>query len=143
MNGPGAESVPPRGDVARLGGDLAPPGLPASGLTLLDPSDELIRDTVEMSQRFGRDPEYSRGGGGNSSLKAGGVVYIKPSGVPLATLEAEDLVPLATAPLLDLLLHGGSEADEARLPDAAPTRSCAPRPGCAWPRPEGGAHRWS
>ena len=42
-----------------------------------------------MSQRFGRDPEYTRGGGGNSSVKAGGVVYIKPSGVPLATLEAD------------------------------------------------------
>jgi rhamnose utilization protein RhaD (predicted bifunctional aldolase and dehydrogenase)/NAD(P)-dependent dehydrogenase (short-subunit alcohol dehydrogenase family) len=85
---------------------------------LLDGSDERIRAVVAMSQRFGRDPEYSRGGGGNSSLKADGVVYIKPSGVALATLEAEDLVPLATAPLLDLLLHGGSETDEARLPDA-------------------------
>ena len=68
-----------------------------------------------MSQRFGRDTEYSRGGGGNSSVKADGVVYIKPSGVPLATLEADDLVPLEMAPLLDLL-HGraGAEA-EARL----------------------------
>ena len=85
---------------------------------LLDAADERIRAVVAMSQRFGRDPEYSRGGGGNSSLKADGVVYIKPSGVALATLEAEDLVPLATAPLLDLLLHGGNETDEARLPDA-------------------------
>jgi NAD(P)-dependent dehydrogenase (short-subunit alcohol dehydrogenase family)/rhamnose utilization protein RhaD (predicted bifunctional aldolase and dehydrogenase) len=87
-------------------------------LPLLPASDPLIRDVIELSQRFGRDPEYSRGGGGNSSLKADGVVYIKPSGVPLATLEADDLVPLATAPLLDLLLHGGSEAEEARAPDA-------------------------
>jgi NAD(P)-dependent dehydrogenase (short-subunit alcohol dehydrogenase family)/rhamnose utilization protein RhaD (predicted bifunctional aldolase and dehydrogenase) len=84
---------------------------------LLDATDERIRAVVAMSQRFGRDPEYSRGGGGNSSLKADGVVYIKPSGVALATLEAEDLVPLATAPLLELLLQGGSESDEARLPD--------------------------
>jgi len=85
---------------------------------LLDPSDALIRATVEMSQRFGRDPEYSRGGGGNSSLKAGGVVYIKPSGVPLATLEADDLVPLDMAPLLDLLHGRAGEAAEARLPGA-------------------------
>lgn len=85
---------------------------------LLDPSDPLIVAAIEMSQRFGRDSEYSRGGGGNASVKAGGVVYIKPSGVPLATLEADDLVPLATAPLLDLLLEGGDEADEARLADA-------------------------
>ena len=82
---------------------------------LLDLSDAAIRRAVEMSQRFGRDTEYSRGGGGNSSVKADGVVYIKPSGVPLATLEADDLVPLEMAPLLDLL-HGraGAEA-EARL----------------------------
>jgi len=82
---------------------------------LLDLSDAAIRQAVEMSQRFGRDTEYSRGGGGNSSVKADGVVYIKPSGVPLATLEADDLVPLEMAPLLDLL-HGrtGAEA-EARL----------------------------
>ena len=76
---------------------------------LLDLSDEAIRQVVAMSQRFGRDTEYSRGGGGNSSVKADGVVYIKPSGVPLATLEAEDLVPLDTAPLLDLL-HGRTGA---------------------------------
>jgi NAD(P)-dependent dehydrogenase (short-subunit alcohol dehydrogenase family)/rhamnose utilization protein RhaD (predicted bifunctional aldolase and dehydrogenase) len=89
-----------------------------AALTLLDPADPLIRDAVAMSQRFGRDPEYTRGGGGNSSVKAGGVVYIKPSGVSLGTLEEDDLVPLATAPLLQLLLEGGGEADEARIPGA-------------------------
>jgi NAD(P)-dependent dehydrogenase (short-subunit alcohol dehydrogenase family)/rhamnose utilization protein RhaD (predicted bifunctional aldolase and dehydrogenase) len=87
-------------------------------LQLLAPDDQPIRDAIAMSQRFGRDPEYTRGGGGNSSVKHGGVVYIKPSGVSLAIIEAEDLVPLATAPLLDLLLSGGAEADEARIPGA-------------------------
>ena len=89
-----------------------------SDLRLLHPDDQLIRDVVAMSQRFGRDPEYTRGGGGNSSVKAGGIVYIKPSGVSLADIEAEDLVPLATAPLLELLLKGGSEDDEARVAGA-------------------------
>ena len=87
-------------------------------LRVLPLDDPLLRDAVEMSQRFGRDPEYTRGGGGNSSVKADGIVYIKPSGVSLAVIEAEDLVPLATAPLLDLLLKGGSEEDEARIPGA-------------------------
>jgi rhamnose utilization protein RhaD (predicted bifunctional aldolase and dehydrogenase)/NAD(P)-dependent dehydrogenase (short-subunit alcohol dehydrogenase family) len=82
---------------------------------LLDLTDDAIRQAVQMSQRFGRDTEYSRGGGGNSSVKANGVVYIKPSGVPLATLEADDLVPLDMAPLLDLL-HGRADPQaEARL----------------------------
>ena len=89
-----------------------------TSLSLLALDDEPIRDAVAMSQRFGLDSEYSRGGGGNSSVKVGGIVYIKPSGVPLATLEADDLVPLATGPLLDLLLNGGSEEDEARISGA-------------------------
>ena len=88
-------------------------------LRVLPHDDRLLRDAIEMSQRFGRDPEYTRGGGGNSSVKAEGIVYIKPSGVSLAQIEADDLVPLATAPLLELLLNGGSEEDEARLPGAA------------------------
>ncbi|MEX1295363.1 MAG: SDR family NAD(P)-dependent oxidoreductase [Candidatus Limnocylindrales bacterium] len=87
-------------------------------LRVLALDDPLLRDAIEMSQRFGRDPEYTRGGGGNSSVKADGIVYIKPSGVSLAAIEADDLVPLATAPLLDLLLKGGSEDDEARIPGA-------------------------
>ena len=65
-------------------------------LRLLSLDDALIRDAIEMSHRFGRDPEYTRGGGGNSSVKAGGIVYIKPSGVSLAAIEAEDLVPLVS-----------------------------------------------
>ena len=87
-------------------------------LQLLALDEQPIRDAIAMSQRFGRDPEYTRGGGGNSSVKVGGVVYIKPSGVSLAAIEAEDLVPLATGPLLDLLLNGGAEEDEARIPGA-------------------------
>ena len=87
-------------------------------LRVLALDDQLLADAVEMSQRFGSDPEYTRGGGGNSSVKADGIVYIKPSGVSLAAIQADDLVPLATAPLLDLLIEGGSEGDEARLPGA-------------------------
>ena len=56
-----------------------------------------------LAHRFGLDPEFSRGGGGNASAKADGVVWIKPSGVPLATLEAADLVPLDRASLLATL----------------------------------------
>ena len=87
-------------------------------LRVLALDDPLLAQVVEMSQRFGRDPEYTRGGGGNSSVKAHGIVYIKPSGVSLASIQAEDLVPLAIAPLLDLLVNGGSEEDEARIPGA-------------------------
>ena len=51
--------------------DLSQPMPDLGQLRLLAPDDPLIRAAVEMSQRFGRDPEYTRGGGGNSSVKAG------------------------------------------------------------------------
>jgi rhamnose utilization protein RhaD (predicted bifunctional aldolase and dehydrogenase)/NAD(P)-dependent dehydrogenase (short-subunit alcohol dehydrogenase family) len=62
-----------------------------------------LGELIALAQAFGRDPAFSRGGGGNASVKDGGVLWIKPSGVPLATLEADDLVPLDRAPLLALL----------------------------------------
>lgn len=58
---------------------------------------------VELSHSFGLDPEFSRAGGGNSSAKTDGVLYIKPSGAPLATLTAEALIALDVQTLLDQL----------------------------------------
>jgi rhamnose utilization protein RhaD (predicted bifunctional aldolase and dehydrogenase)/NAD(P)-dependent dehydrogenase (short-subunit alcohol dehydrogenase family) len=62
-----------------------------------------LAELIELSNRFGRDPEFSRGGGGNSSFKADGILYIKPSGVPLASLTAEALVALDIEALLSRL----------------------------------------
>ncbi|MDN5570554.1 MAG: SDR family NAD(P)-dependent oxidoreductase [Propionibacteriaceae bacterium] len=63
----------------------------------------LTAELIEVSRRFGADPAYVRAGGGNSSVKLDGVLYIKPSGTPLATLSAEDLVPLRNDVLLEAL----------------------------------------
>ena len=62
-----------------------------------------LEEVIGVARRFGRNPEFARGGGGNASVKADGVLYIKPSGVALATLAADDLVPLDVEPLLALL----------------------------------------
>jgi rhamnose utilization protein RhaD (predicted bifunctional aldolase and dehydrogenase)/NAD(P)-dependent dehydrogenase (short-subunit alcohol dehydrogenase family) len=70
--------------------------LPAAPVAALD-------ELIGVARRFGRDPEFARGGGGNASVKADGVLYIKPSGVALGTLAADDLVPLDIEPLLELL----------------------------------------
>ncbi len=72
-----------------------------------------LDELIEVARRFGRDPEFSRGGGGNASAKEDGVLYIKPSGVALATLTAGDLVPLDMEPLLALLHSGDAAADDA------------------------------
>ena len=78
----------------------------------------MLEQLIELAQRFGRDPEFSRGGGGNASAKSDGVLYIKPSGVALATLTAADLVPLDMAPLLALL-----HADDPAAGEPAPVPS--------------------
>ena len=62
-----------------------------------------IDELIELSRRFGANPEFARGGGGNSSIKVDGVLYIKPSGVSLATLAADELIALEVEPFLDLL----------------------------------------
>jgi len=63
----------------------------------------LLEAVTELSRRFGSDPEFTRGGGGNTSAKAGGVLWIKPSGVSLAGLTPGALMPLRMEPLLAML----------------------------------------
>jgi rhamnose utilization protein RhaD (predicted bifunctional aldolase and dehydrogenase)/NAD(P)-dependent dehydrogenase (short-subunit alcohol dehydrogenase family) len=78
---------------------------------------DTLAELIALAQRFGRDPEFSRGGGGNASAKADGVLHIKPSGVPLATLEAEDLVRLDIERLI-AVLRGDDAAEGATGADA-------------------------
>lgn len=66
----------------------------------------LLAAMVELARRFGADPQFVRAGGGNCSAKADGVLYIKPSGVSLATLTEESVIALAIEPLLELLEGG-------------------------------------
>ncbi len=64
---------------------------------------DLTEELIAVANAFGADPEFSRAGGGNASVKRDGLLFIKPSGVPLATLTAADLVPLKLDVLLDAL----------------------------------------
>lgn len=66
------------------------------------PEKELAEITA-LSHEFGANPSFVRAGGGNSSAKADGVLWIKPSGVSLASITPEDLVPLDLQVLLDSL----------------------------------------
>ncbi|HUQ78536.1 MAG TPA: class II aldolase/adducin family protein [Patescibacteria group bacterium] len=63
---------------------------------------------IELARRFGADPAFVRAGGGNSSAKVDRVLYIKPSGVPLAELTEDALIALAIEPLLGLLDRGST-----------------------------------
>jgi rhamnulokinase len=79
-----------------------------------------LAEIIALSNRFGADPAFVRAGGGNSSAKVDGVLWIKPSGVPLATLAADDLVPLDRARLLALLAQ-----DPSLLPAGDPVMAAA------------------
>ena len=46
-----------------------------------------LKDLVQVSQRYGSDPEWVLAGGGNTSLKHDTTLWIKASGFPLATIE--------------------------------------------------------
>jgi rhamnulokinase len=71
---------------------------------------DLLEAGARLSRRFGEDAEYSRAGGGNSSVKHDGTLYIKPSGRSLASMTADSLMPLALGPLLALTSSGGEAA---------------------------------
>ena len=69
-----------------------------------------LETAARLSRRFGEDPEYARAGGGNSSVKDDRTLFIKPSGVALASITPRSLMPLALAPLLALLEAGDEVA---------------------------------
>ena len=77
-------------------------------------------DFIALCNRIGADPEFTRAGGGNSSAKTGTILRIKPSGVPLATLREEDLVPLDIPTLLNALHSPAPEGED-------PVRAAAAR----------------
>jgi rhamnose utilization protein RhaD (predicted bifunctional aldolase and dehydrogenase)/NAD(P)-dependent dehydrogenase (short-subunit alcohol dehydrogenase family) len=67
-----------------------------------------MNELMALSRRFGEDPEFARGGGGNSSVKIDGILYIKPSGTSLSTLTPDSVIALNVAHLLAFLEESGS-----------------------------------
>ena len=66
-------------------------------------TDGLLDDLVALARRFGEDPEFTRGGGGNISVKENGILYIKASGTSLAALTPQSVIALELEPLMEFL----------------------------------------
>ena len=49
---------------------------------------------TQMSNKYGKDPQYVLAGGGNTSYKTGNELYIKGSGTTLGTIKAEGFVKM-------------------------------------------------
>lgn len=65
-------------------------------------NDAQLLDTIcQLSHEFGQD-DYVKGGGGNTSCKTDGVLFIKPSGTTLAGIARENFVALDRARMNEL-----------------------------------------
>jgi len=57
---------------------------------------------VQLSRRYGANPEYVLAGGGNTSQKEAEVIAVKASGTSLATIDEDGFVLLSMPQLLAL-----------------------------------------
>ena len=76
---------------------------------------ESLEKLAELSRRYGADPDYVFLGGGNTSFKTYDELFIKPSGVALATIQPGQFLKLDRAELQKVFTV-------ARAPDAPPSR---------------------
>ncbi len=53
-----------------------------------------LKSLAAISRQYGSDPEYVFLGGGNTSFKTKTDLYIKPSGVALATIQPEQFLKM-------------------------------------------------
>ena len=61
-----------------------------------------LEQLIQMSRRYGADEEYVLAGGGNTSYKENGVLYVKGSGAQLSDIKPEQFVALDIQILLEM-----------------------------------------
>jgi NAD(P)-dependent dehydrogenase (short-subunit alcohol dehydrogenase family)/rhamnose utilization protein RhaD (predicted bifunctional aldolase and dehydrogenase) len=93
------------------------------------------------SRRYGGDLEFVFLGGGNTSVKTADTLYIKPSGVRLAEIDATDFIPMSRGGIRRLFaadMPAGSGEREALVKDMM--ASCVQPPGVGRPSVEAPLH---
>ncbi|MCL2068686.1 MAG: SDR family oxidoreductase [Oscillospiraceae bacterium] len=90
---------------------------------------------VEMSNRYGADDRYVLAGGGNTSAKADGCMYVKGSGTSLAAITADGFVKMDTAKVKATLSKEYPADDDAREALALADMMAARLPGEEHKRP--------
>ena len=73
-----------------------------------------MKQLVSFSNHYGADPELVVAGGGNTSMKENGVLYVKGSGTALATIRAEEFVALDMSKLMKITEKTYPSEDKAR-----------------------------
>ena len=96
---------------------------------------EILNTLTAFSNRYGADPELVLAGGGNTSAKDGGMMYIKGSGTALATIKPEEFVAMDRQKLASMWDKVYPEADDAREAEALADLMAAKLPGQEGKRP--------
>ena len=78
----------------------------------------VLQTLTAFSNRYGADPELVLAGGGNTSAKDGGAMYVKGSGTALATITADGFVAMDRQKLASMWDKTYPEADDAREAEA-------------------------
>ena len=73
-----------------------------------------LSDLMEMSRRYGGNPDYVLAGGGNTSVKDENILYVKCSGVCLADITEQGIVAMDRRRLSSLLDKEYPKEDQAR-----------------------------
>jgi len=82
-----------------------------------------------MSNKYGMDDAYVLAGGGNTSFKDNGVLYVKSSGTQLSTIKEEQFVQMDMAKLTAMLGKKYPVEDDAREAEALADMFAARLPG--------------
>ena len=90
---------------------------------------------TEMSNKYGSDEEYVLAGGGNTSYKSDGILYVKASGTQLANVKPELFVKMDMNKLMDMLVKTYPETDDEREAAALADMLLARLPGEEAKRP--------
>lgn len=74
----------------------------------------LIDELVSFSNLYGSDPSLVLAGGGNTSAKADGKMWVKGSGTALATITAQDFVEMSLSKLGEIFEKSYPDSDSER-----------------------------
>ena len=95
----------------------------------------MLKQLVEMSNRYGADERYVLVGGGNTSFKDSDIMYVKGSGTSLATITPDGFVRMDTAKVKATLSKQYPDDDDTRESLALADMMAAKLPGEEHKRP--------
>jgi len=95
----------------------------------------LLDELIQVSRRFGADPDFVLAGGGNTSVKDGNLLLVKASGASLAAIDASGFVRMDQDKLASLFSAQFSKNEQTRESEVLRHLMAARLPGEEQKRP--------